>query len=85
MELAVAWLPLALLDISIIEFLAGMVCWYYEKNQDWRGALMLGQLILLLVISIALSTWMWFHMSRKGGLGSEERQLNGIHRREANP
>lgn len=57
-DFAIAWLPLTLLDISIVEFLLGMVCWYSSKNVQWRGAVMATQLAALLTSCVALSTWM---------------------------
>lgn len=73
-DLAVAWLPLVLLDVSIIEFLVGIVCWYCGNNIHWRGALMATQLVGLLGVCIALSLWIWFHLLKKGALGKEERE-----------
>jgi len=83
MDLAVAWSPLVLLDISIIEFLIGIVCWYCGKNVRWRGALMATQLVGLLGICIALSLWMWSHLVKKGALGREEREASATQNRTA--
>jgi hypothetical protein len=83
LDLAVAWSPLVLLDLSVFEFLVGTVCWYAEKNARWRGAVMATQLTGMLGLSIALSVWMWFHMSKKGGLGREEREAGNRPRRGA--
>ncbi|KAK1953630.1 hypothetical protein LY78DRAFT_708263 [Colletotrichum sublineola] len=82
-DLAVAWSPLVLLDISIVEFLLGMICWYWGKNAPWRGALMAVQLTWLMGFCVVLSIWMWFHLSRKGGLGIAERQVATDQRRAA--
>lgn len=71
-DLAIAWLPLVLLDLAIIEFLVGVVCWYYGKTATWRGALMATQFAVLLGGCLIVSTWMWFNMKEKGGLGREE-------------
>jgi hypothetical protein len=46
-DLAVAWAPLVLVDLSVLEFLLGMVCWYYGKIAYWRGALMATQFCFL--------------------------------------
>lgn len=83
MDLAVAWSPLVLLDISIVEFLIAIVCWYCGKNVRWRGALMATQLVCLLGICVALSSWMWFHLVQKGALGREERQATAARSRAA--
>lgn len=71
-DLAIAWVPLVLLDLAIIEFLVGVVCWYYGKTATWRGALMATQFAVLLGGCLIVSTWMWFNMKEKGGLGREE-------------
>ncbi|CAI0643643.1 unnamed protein product [Colletotrichum noveboracense] len=73
-DLAVAWSPLVLLDISIVEFLVGIVCWYWAKNVAWRGALVAVELGSLMGCCVALSVWVWLRLSAKGGLGLEERQ-----------
>jgi hypothetical protein len=31
-ELLLAWVPLVLLDISVIDFLVGLVCWYLNRH-----------------------------------------------------
>lgn len=59
-DLAIAWLPLVLLDISILEFLVGMVCWYSSKNLQWKGELMATQLTALMSLCLALCLWMMF-------------------------
>jgi ABC-type xylose transport system permease subunit len=82
-DLAVAWAPLVLLDLSILEFLLGMVCWYSGKSAYWRGALMATQFAFLMVVCFTLSIWMWFYMSKRGGLGKEETQAAATHERVA--
>lgn len=72
MDLIVAWTPLVLLDVSIIELLIGIACWYSGHNVYWRGVLMASQLAGLLGFCIALSIWMWFRMSQQG----EEKEGN---------
>jgi hypothetical protein len=78
-DLAVAWGPLVLLDLSIIEFLLGMVCWYFGKSAYWRGTLMATQFAFLMAICFALSIWMWFYMRKRGGLGKAESQAAATH------
>ncbi|KAL2815269.1 hypothetical protein BDW59DRAFT_153948 [Aspergillus cavernicola] len=58
-DLAVAWSPLLLLDLSIVEFLIGMTCWYSSKNTRWREALMATQLAGLLGLCFGLTTWLF--------------------------
>lgn len=82
-DLAVVWMPLILLDLSIVEFLVGMVCWYWDNNARWRGALMAAQLAVLLGFTIILSIWIWFQMSKSGGLGREEIEAAAANRRGA--
>lgn len=74
-ELALAWLPLVLMDFAIVEFLLGLVLWYVGKNNSWRNALMGSQLAFLLLVSVWVSFWMWKTMSDKGGLGREEAEV----------
>jgi hypothetical protein len=71
-ELAVAWAPLVLLDISVLEFLIGLLCWYLERNMSWRGLLMGTQFTVLTGFCIALSFCIWSSLEVKGGLGKEE-------------
>lgn len=71
-DLAIAWTPLAIMDLAIVEFLFALVLWYSGKNNRWRTALMSSQLALLLGYCVWISFWMWNTMSGKGGLGREE-------------
>ncbi|KAL1962118.1 hypothetical protein VTN77DRAFT_585 [Rasamsonia byssochlamydoides] len=71
-DLAVAWLPLIFLDLSVVEFLVGLVSWHADKNVRWRGALMETQLLVLVIISVLLAWWIWIFMKQPGGLGREE-------------
>lgn len=82
-DLAVAWLPLAFLDISVVEFLIGLVCWYSDKNDRWRGALMDTQLVVLMMISVTLAGWIWVFMQQPGGLGREESEASSKRSRVA--
>jgi len=73
-DLILAWSPLVLLDVTIVEYLLGLVLWYSGKNNSWRTALMSAQMAVLLLYSICVALWMWHSMSDKGGLGREENQ-----------
>jgi hypothetical protein len=82
-DLLVAWVPLVLLDLVIVEFLVGLVLWYAVKNEPWRRAAMGVQLAVWLVFTIALAIWMWNTMCVEGGLGEEERTAAQEERRLA--
>jgi hypothetical protein len=82
-DLALAWSPLVMLDVSILEYLFGILLWYTGKNNSWRTALMTSQLAALLLFSIGVAVWMWQTMSDKGGLGKEEIQAVASGRRAA--
>ncbi|PKX93158.1 uncharacterized protein P174DRAFT_432485 [Aspergillus novofumigatus IBT 16806] len=73
-DLTVAWVPLVLLDLSILEFLFGMVCWYLGKSGYWRGSLMATQFAFLIALCLAFSIWTWYYMSKRWGLEKEETQ-----------
>lgn len=65
-DFVIAWSPLTLLDISIVEFLIGMVCWYSSKNIRWRSAVMATQLAVLLGSCVVLSGWMMWKWQSAG-------------------
>lgn len=82
-DLALAWSPLFMLDLAIVEYLLGLLLWYNGKNNGWRIALMSLQMVGLLLFSISLAVWMWQTMSDKGGLGKEEANAAASGRRVA--
>jgi ABC-type xylose transport system permease subunit len=73
-ELLLAWSPLILLDISVMEFLVGLVCWYLDRNASWRGLLLGIQFVALVAFCIGISFSMWSSFNAKNGLGKEERE-----------
>jgi hypothetical protein len=73
-ELLLAWAPLILLDISVMEFLIGLVCWYIDRNASWRGLLLGIQFVTLTAFCIVISFSVWSSLNTKGGLGKEERE-----------
>ncbi|RDI89007.1 hypothetical protein Vi05172_g1395 [Venturia inaequalis] len=83
-DLALAWSPLFMLDLAIVEYLLGLLLWYNGKNNRWRIVLMSLQMVGLLLFSISLAVWMWQSMSETGGLGKEEANAAGSGRRVAN-
>lgn len=76
-DLAIAWIPLILVDFVIVEFLVAVVFWYAAKYATWCAVLMGVQLTILLAGAIVIAVWMWNSMSIKGGLGEEERRVVG--------
>lgn len=80
-DLIIAWSPLVLLDLGILEFLVGMVCWYSSKNLQWRSALMATQLVGLLGICFALSVWIvwtWLMLKQMGKQRKDEPPITTI-------
>lgn len=82
-DLALAWFPLVMLDLAIVEYLFGLLLWYNAKNNMQRIALMSSQLAALLLFSVGLAVWMWQTMSDQGGLGKEEANALASGRRVA--
>ena len=82
-DLAIAWSPLAIMDLGIVEHLLGLVLWYSGKNDGWSTALMSSQLAILLGYCVWMSVWMWITMSNKGGLGTEEARATAEGKRTA--
>lgn len=81
LDLAVAWIPLVMLDIAIVEFLLGLLLWYAAKNNMWRTALMTSQFAALIIGTSVIAVWMWNTMSVKGGMGKIEYEaVRGEHR-----
>ncbi|CAJ2502124.1 Uu.00g049770.m01.CDS01 [Anthostomella pinea] len=72
LDLAVAWTPLVLLDLSIVELILGLVIWYGSKNGGWRMGVIVAQLFVFLTLAVAMAVWMWNTMSTPGGLGAHE-------------
>lgn len=71
-DLVIAWPPLVLLDLAIVEFFLGLVFYCAAKNNLWRTSLLGTQLALLLGYCVWLSVWMWATKSDAGGMSSEE-------------
>jgi hypothetical protein len=82
-DLVLAWSPLVLLDVAVVEYVLGLVLWYSGKNNSWRTVLMSAQTVVLLLYSICMALWMWHSMSGKGGLGREEIQAAAERKRVA--
>jgi hypothetical protein len=73
-ELTVAWLPIMLLDWSIVTFLVGLLTWYgnLEGQSRWCIVVISAHVVCLLIICILISVKMYNNLARVGGLGSEE-------------
>jgi hypothetical protein len=73
LELASAWIPLVLLDWSIVAFLCGLMAWYAGKNALWRVLLLSANIGVLMLVAMGIAFGMWKVMKTPGGLGVEER------------
>lgn len=71
-ELAIAWSPLIILDWSILTFLVGIVVWYVDKNDGWRGSMIAASTAFCLAFCTWMAVDMWFAIKQPGGLGREE-------------
>jgi ABC-type xylose transport system permease subunit len=71
-ELAIAWSPLIILDWSILTFLVGIVAWYVDKSNGWRGSLIAASTAFCLAFCTWMAVDMWFAIKQPGGLGREE-------------
>lgn len=74
-DLVLAWLPLVLVDVAIVEYLLGLLLWYGSKNTKWRFAVMGVEVASQLVGTIVIAFWMYSRMSLAGGLGKDEAAL----------
>jgi hypothetical protein len=72
LELASAWIPLVLLDWSIVAFLCGIMAWYAGKNAPWRVLLLGANIGVLMLVAGVIAFGMWKVMRKPGGLGAEE-------------
>lgn len=63
-DLALAWTPVILLDISLIELLIGITCWYWGKNKHWQGTILALELFGLLSWCVGISAWIWCRTSQ---------------------
>ena len=82
-DLAIAWSPLVILDLALVEYMLGLIFWYSGKNTGWSTALLSSQFAILLGYCIWISIWMWMTMSNKGGLGGEEARATAEGKRTA--
>ncbi|KAK5718039.1 hypothetical protein LTR15_008883 [Elasticomyces elasticus] len=72
LDLAIAWSPLVLLDLGIVELVVGLVMWYGGKSTGWRTAAMAAQLGFFMSGATVMAVWMWCTMSVPGGLGAHD-------------
>ncbi|KAL6413038.1 hypothetical protein AUP68_02533 [Ilyonectria robusta] len=52
---AIIWLPTILVDMSIVEVLAGLICWVVDSYPIWAALLVAVEALALLVGTIALA------------------------------
>jgi hypothetical protein len=73
-ESLVAWMPIILLDWSIVTFLIGFLVWYgsLEGQSRYGIGFITVQVVGLLTVCCLLSLKMFIHMSKAGGLGPED-------------
>lgn len=63
-----AWAPLVLLDIVIVEFSTGIILWYTDKYPTWIATSVGVELSVLLGGLLTVAIWAWITMSEPGGL-----------------
>jgi hypothetical protein len=66
---AVAWLPVVLVDLTIVEFLVGLVAWYTANFGCWPAAMMSGQLGAMGLMSLFVAVYMGRMMHQDGSAG----------------
>lgn len=71
-DLAFAWTPLVMLNLSVLELLGGIAFWYSVKCEYWGRTFMCIQLITLVGTCITLSIWLYGSMKKKGELVNEK-------------
>jgi hypothetical protein len=79
-DFTIAWIPLVLVDLVIVEFLMGMVIWYAARYSTLCVALIGLQLALMLAGTIGIAFWMWKTRSFRGGI--TEGMRGGVTRSE---
>ncbi|KAJ3481519.1 hypothetical protein NLG97_g7803 [Lecanicillium saksenae] len=82
LDLAVAWIPVALMNMASLEFLLGLICWYAANNVWWRVIVMTALVASFLGLWLVLTVYMYLSIRAKGGLGQAERQVTALARRE---
>lgn len=58
-DMIIAWTPLVLLDIAIVEYLLGLLLWYASKTSLWRILLVASHLCVLLGYCVWVAVWMY--------------------------
>ncbi|KAH7377134.1 hypothetical protein B0T11DRAFT_324957 [Plectosphaerella cucumerina] len=66
---AVAWLPVVLVDLTIVEFLVGLVAWYTANFGCWPAAMISGQLGAMGLMSLFVAVYMGRMMHQDGSAG----------------
>ena len=60
-ENIIALSPVCILDVAILEALAGLTMWYIQRVSSWQQALMIGQVSFLVTGLASLAFWMAVH------------------------
>ncbi|KAJ4178778.1 hypothetical protein NW759_017334, partial [Fusarium solani] len=63
-----AWTPLVMLDLVIIEFSAGIILWYTDKCPTWIATSIGAEFSVLFGGLVIMAIWTWIKMSGRGGL-----------------
>ncbi|KAH7377186.1 hypothetical protein B0T11DRAFT_273732 [Plectosphaerella cucumerina] len=66
---AVAWLPVVLVDLTVLEFLVGLVAWYNANFGCWPAAMMSGQLGAMVLMSSFVAVYMRRMIHQDGSAG----------------
>ncbi|KAL8794935.1 MAG: hypothetical protein Q9195_002517 [Heterodermia aff. obscurata] len=72
-DYGVAWIPLILLDWSIVAVLLGLLCWYWERGKGWRFGMLFAGMVLVFVFVLWLALTM-FKKLRYEGIEREEEE-----------
>ncbi|KAJ6436736.1 Sugar transporter STL1 [Purpureocillium lavendulum] len=71
-DTAVAWLPVVLMDLAVVEFLSGLAVWTFATHTPLRSTVLGLYLAILLGGTVTLAIWIWavtaMSSGRKAGL-----------------
>ncbi|KAK2035816.1 hypothetical protein LZ31DRAFT_537143 [Colletotrichum somersetense] len=61
-EHAIAWVPIALVDVALIEFIIGLILWFIPRHSLWFLSFVGMHLAILLPITIGIAFHIWTTM-----------------------